>query len=62
MEKKIAKINEEIALIENKITNLNKDLVGTAETYSRITGYYRMTEFWNDGKKQEFSERLEYNF
>lgn len=30
------------------------------EVYSRITGYYRPTKHWNDGKAQEFKERLTY--
>jgi ribonucleoside-triphosphate reductase len=30
------------------------------EVYSRIVGYYRPVQNWNDGKKQEFSERKEY--
>ena len=28
-----------------------------AEVYSRITGYYRPVQNWNDGKLQEFSQR-----
>lgn len=31
------------------------------EVYSRITGYYRPVKNWNDGKKQEFDDRKEYN-
>ncbi|MEG2002994.1 MAG: ribonucleoside triphosphate reductase, partial [Clostridia bacterium] len=31
------------------------------EVYSRITGYYRPIQNWNDGKIQEFKERVEYN-
>ncbi|MBC7960317.1 MAG: ribonucleoside triphosphate reductase, partial [Vallitaleaceae bacterium] len=30
------------------------------EVYSRITGYYRPVRHWNDGKAQEFKERVEY--
>ena len=30
------------------------------EVYSRITGYYRPVQNWNDGKCEEFSERKEY--
>jgi len=33
----------------------------SAEVYSRITGYYRPVQNWNDGKAQEFKERREYN-
>ena len=32
-----------------------------AEVYSRITGYYRPVQNWNDGKTQEFKDRLEYD-
>ena len=31
-----------------------------AEVYSRITGYYRPVQNWNDGKSQEFKERKTY--
>ena len=31
------------------------------EVYSRITGYYRPVQNWNDGKSQEFKERKIYN-
>ena len=31
------------------------------EVYSRITGYYRPVQNWNDGKSQEFKERKVYN-
>lgn len=32
-----------------------------AEVYSRITGYYRPVQNWNDGKAQEYKERKVYN-
>ena len=32
-----------------------------AEVYSRITGYYRPIQNWNEGKTQEFQDRKEYN-
>ena len=31
------------------------------EVYSRITGYYRPVQNWNDGKLQEYANRKEYN-
>ena len=31
------------------------------EIYSRITGYYRPVQNWNDGKSQEFKDRKVYN-
>jgi anaerobic ribonucleoside-triphosphate reductase len=30
------------------------------EVYSRIVGYFRPIQNWNDGKKQEYTERKEY--
>ena len=32
-----------------------------AEVYSRITGYYRPVQNWNDGKSQEYKDRKVYN-
>ena len=34
---------------------------GKTEVYSRITGYYRPVQNWNDGKLQEFKERKVYD-
>ena len=31
------------------------------EVYSRITGYYRPVQNWNDGKSQEFKDRKVYD-
>jgi ribonucleoside-triphosphate reductase (formate) len=31
------------------------------EVYSRVVGYYRPTTHWNDGKKEEFEERVTFN-
>ena len=31
------------------------------EVYSRITGYYRPVQNWNDGKLQEYKNRTEYD-
>jgi len=31
-----------------------------AEVYSRITGYYRPVQNWNEGKSQEYKDRREY--
>ena len=31
------------------------------EIYSRITGYYRPVQNWNDGKLQEYKNRTEYD-
>ena len=32
----------------------------TTEVYSRITGYYRPVQNWNDGKSQEYADRKAY--
>ena len=34
---------------------------GHTEVYSRITGYYRPVQNWNDGKAQEFKDRKVYD-
>ncbi len=34
---------------------------GPTEVYSRITGYYRPVQNWNDGKAQEYKERKVYD-
>ena len=36
------------------------DCGGSTEIYSRITGYYRPVQNWNDGKVQEFEDRKVY--
>ncbi len=33
-----------------------------AEVYSRITGYYRPVQNWNEGKRQEYEDRKEYEY
>ncbi|MBR3603112.1 MAG: hypothetical protein IKL48_00205 [Elusimicrobiaceae bacterium] len=47
--------------IKNKILvikNLMKQIKGTpCEVYSRVVGYLRPVQRWNDGKKTEFNMR-----
>ena len=31
------------------------------EVYSRVVGYYRPVQNWNDGKQEEFKHRLEFD-
>ncbi len=31
------------------------------EVFSRIVGYYRPIKLWNDGKKEEFRERVNFS-
>lgn len=33
----------------------------SVQTFSRISGYYRPVQNWNDGKAQEFKDRKEYD-
>jgi|GEM_PF-1084009 hypothetical protein len=38
-----------------------KEMCGKdCEVFSRIVGYFRPIQRWNEGKKEEFTERLEY--
>ena len=37
------------------------DCGNTTEVYSRITGYYRPVQNWNDGKSQEYKDRKVYD-
>ncbi|MDR2046955.1 MAG: ribonucleoside triphosphate reductase [Clostridiales bacterium] len=37
------------------------DCGAKTEVYSRITGYYRPVQNWNDGKTKEFKDRLAYD-
>ena len=30
------------------------------QVFSRVVGYFRPVQTWNDGKREEFSDRLEY--
>lgn len=39
----------------------SKKLAVPCEIYSRVVGYFRPVQNWNEGKKQEFSERNYYN-
>jgi anaerobic ribonucleoside-triphosphate reductase len=57
---KIEKINKEIEEIKAKIKD-PKLCDGTADTWSRISGYYRAVSFWNTGKQAEFMNRVEYS-
>ena len=31
------------------------------EVYSRVVGYFRPVQNWNEGKKEEFKDRVTYN-
>ena len=38
-----------------------KSCSSNTEVYSRVVGFYRPVEQWNNGKKEEFKERKTYN-
>jgi ribonucleoside-triphosphate reductase len=38
----------------------NKTCGQKTEVYSRVTGFYRPVQAWNDGKQQEFKDRKFY--
>ncbi len=39
---------------------MNEEQRTPCEVYSRIVGYIRPVDQWNDGKKEEFNDRLTY--
>lgn len=43
------------------MNNGNKKKI-PCEIWSRIVGYFRGTDTWNKGKKQEFEERKQINW
>jgi len=56
MNNKVVKISEQIFDIEQKIAD-PKLCKGTASVYTRVSGYYRPVNAFNDGKQQETRER-----
>ena len=56
---------QEREMKEQKLKELKKELVackGTkCEVYSRVVGYLRPVQSWNNGKKEEFELRKTYN-
>lgn len=60
-------LKDNLKALEKEIGDIKKEMSspdlcrGTASTYSRISGYYRPIENWNDGKATEFNERQEYS-
>ena len=51
---------EKITEIEAQM-NDSKLCEGTASVYTRVSGYYRALNNFNNGKKQEVSERKHYS-
>jgi ribonucleoside-triphosphate reductase len=38
-----------------------KECLEETEVYSRVVGFFRPVNQWNKGKREEFSQRLEYS-
>ncbi|MEO0292851.1 MAG: anaerobic ribonucleoside-triphosphate reductase [candidate division WOR-3 bacterium] len=47
---------EELGKKEKK-ENKRKIVAVKTEVYSRVVGYYRPVQDWNEGKREEFKER-----
>jgi anaerobic ribonucleoside-triphosphate reductase len=47
LSEKIREVNEEERVVQ----------VVKAEVYSRVVGYYRPIQDWNEGKREEFRDR-----
>jgi len=43
--------------MEETKTQVKSDVKIPCEVYSRIVGYLRPVQNWNDGKQQEFADR-----
>jgi anaerobic ribonucleoside-triphosphate reductase len=56
---KIEKIDEQIKQIDDAMADPQL-AQGSAQIYSRISGYYRAIQNWNTGKRAEFEARKEY--
>jgi anaerobic ribonucleoside-triphosphate reductase len=55
MENKIDIIDKEIAALKQALGECRGR---ECQVFSRVVGYYQPVQNWNDGKRQEFSERL----
>jgi hypothetical protein len=53
-EERIAEIDEEIRDLKYQMQEVQGEVT---EVYSRIVGYYRNTNNWNPGKKDEYKQR-----
>jgi anaerobic ribonucleoside-triphosphate reductase len=57
---KIADFDKQISELKTRI-NDPKLCDSTADTWTRISGYFRPVSFWNDGKQAEFMQRVEFS-
>jgi len=56
--KTISEINNELSLLHTQLEYLKGTL---CEVYTRIVGYYRSVKNWNNGKREEYKERLPFD-
>jgi len=51
--------------VKNKMSGVNSEKEVRCnlptEVYSRVVGYFRPVQNWNEGKKEEFKERKPYH-
>ena len=52
--KRIKEIDKEIEELNQKLLSVKGE---KTEVYTRIVGYYRAINNWNDGKREEYGER-----
>jgi len=56
----LSEIGEPCNKCGEKLKNICPECGKEMETYSRVVGYFRPVERWNEGKKQEWRERKVY--
>jgi len=56
--KTVQEINTEIDVLTEQLANVKGR---TTEVYSRIVGYYRSINNWNNGKRTEFDMRVTFD-
>ena len=45
---------------DKKLINMCPICGKEMETFSRVVGYFRPTQRWNEGKREEYKDRKEY--
>ncbi len=51
-------VAERIAILEEELKNVKGS---KCEVYSRVVGYHRPVDNWNEAKQEEFADRVEYD-
>mgnify|MGYP003976556021 CR=1 FL=1 len=58
--KDVSWMNEGLFSAGDKSEKKEKKCGAKTEVYSRVVGFYRPIEQWNEGKKEEFKDRKTY--